>query len=149
MFNNEDGTSNNINDTILKFYEKVEEENKHLGLSLIMYADPHIKFVSSLLNMLKNKHLLGKFLVDFYYFDLMLLSKSDKVNLFEELTDELLQQVDKRIDSYRLKKINHSNSNINTNEMRYNHYYYHFYYHYYYYYYYYYYHYYYYYCSDL
>jgi hypothetical protein len=107
----------------MKFSEKVEEENKQLGLSLIMYTDPHIKFVSSFLNMLKTKHLLSKFLLDFYYFDLMLLSKSDKVNLFEELTDELLQQVDKRIDSYRLKKIRQSNSNINTNEMRYYYYY--------------------------
>ena len=121
--NNNSTTTTTINDAIMKFSEKVEEENKQLGLSLIMYTDPHIKFVSSFLNMLKTKHLLSKFLLDFYYFDLMLLSKSDKVNLFEELTDELLQQVDKRIDSYRLKKIRQSNSNINTNEMRYYYYY--------------------------
>jgi hypothetical protein len=49
----------------------------------------------------------------------MLLSKSDKFDIFEEVTDELIQHIDRRIDSYRLKKINDMNSNINTNEMRY------------------------------
>ena len=66
IFNNDNGISNNTNDAIMKFSEKIEEENKHLGLSLIMYTDPHMKFVSSLLNMLKTKHLLSKFLLDFY-----------------------------------------------------------------------------------
>ena len=49
----------------------------------------------------------------------MLLSKSDKFELFEAVSDELVLHMDRRIDSYRLKKLNENNTNINTHEMRY------------------------------